>query len=285
MSDKELKLTQKLFAVVEGLVKATKVHSINVHPESEHGAEGHVKEMDFSFEINHHSLDFDMTADVSPLPFSIPVETCEIVQQFNQPPIYDASLENIETRIIDEQVENIIHTSVQGLESTDIRFDADTKVHDLFKLYNIKPKLAYDTPVKSINPQWQKINTYDIPCTLKTRVKENTRFFKRLTVERHSVEMSLLAEKDQLIFWRNAVLKTKKEPKQLKLLGVYTGVPYPYIETQKITMNPTKKTLTYVFNSKTPKKSDPEQLKDIALFTTISPETPGKKPPLILVKK
>jgi hypothetical protein len=284
MSDKELKLTQKLFRVVEGLVNATKVHSINVHPESEYGAEGHVSDMDFSFEILHHQLDFKMATHVAEMPFSIPVETCEIVQQFNQPHIGDASLENIEFHVVDEQVENILGTSVQNIDD-DIHFDTKTEVIDLFKQYNIKPKLPYNTKVNTIDIATLKTQSRNIPVKINVKVKENLRFFKRLAVERRSVEMTLLSETDQLIFWRNAVLKTKKEPKHLKLLGVYTGIPYPFIETEKITMNPTNLSLSYKFNTKTPKNPDQEQLRDIALFTTVSSEQPGKKPPLIMVKK
>ncbi len=287
MSDQELNLTRKLFAVVEGLVKETKVYDIDVDLESEFST---VSEADFSFEIDTGELACDIPADISGAPVTIPCETLEILQQFNHPQVVDVSMEAIDPGVRDEEVESIRFAEVHNLDDAIFSgLDHSTPVHDLFKQFDLKSKLFYTTTVKAVNIEKLSLKTKDIPLKINAAVKENLYFFRRLTVERDSAELSLLPEKEQLLFWKKAVAKTRKEPKYLKLIAVYTAVPYAYIETEKITMNPALETLSYHFKSKIPGHRGDDGFKDVALFTLLSADSAAakdtKKSSLVMVKK
>ncbi|MCP5048780.1 MAG: hypothetical protein GY940_16535 [bacterium] len=286
MSDKELNLTRKLFAVVERLVHETPVHDIDMHIDTRAGKPGAsiVKEPDLEFGVETGAIECDIPSGTVDMTFHIPVETCEILQDFIQPRMGEASLEALEANVVDEKVEMIRQVIVHNLDDY-ITIDTATPVYDFFKRFNIKPKLFYTTAVKDIGTGKLTTTVKDLPVGVNVRIRENLAFFRRLTVERKAVELAYLDEKEQLSFWKLAVAKTGKDPRHLKITGVYTGIPYSCIETEKITMNPAQKTLSYRFKSNVPKNRDRDQLRDIALFTTFSDDAGNKKTSMVMVKK
>ncbi len=283
MSNQELKLTQKLFALVERMVNETPVRQLDLDIGKQVGA---VLEWDFSFSTTVNQIDWHISPTITGLPFVIQTTTHEILEQFNHPPILDAAMENLHPQIADLDVAGIVNPTIHSYDDQ-ITINSTCIVHDFFKKFNVNEKLFYSAPIHSLNVNTITTNTKNIPVTINTVVKENLFLFRRQIVERQPVELSYLTEKEQLIFWRNAVLKTGQEPKYLSMIGVYTGIPYPYIETEKITLNPTRNSLLYRLKLKIPYTMDQNDLKDIALFTLTPPagDHTVKKPSLVMVKK
>jgi hypothetical protein len=284
MSEQELSLTHRLFAVLERWVKETRVHGIEVVPDPATGA---VKTLDFTLDTEVAEVDYSIASGVQDQAFAIDAQTVEIIQALIQPGVNDASMEDLEVKVQDEEVEHLITTEVHDQE-TSFSSLAGTppRVHDLFNIYKIKPKMFYSTSVKSVAVRGWTTGVKDLPVGLAARIKENLLLAFRFQVERSPAQVSYVSEKDQLILWKKAVEKSKMEPKALKLIGIYPGVPFYFIQAEKISMNPARKTLTYRFKSKIPRSRDRSDLRDLALFTIISDEAGGKSTSsLVMVKK
>jgi hypothetical protein len=283
MSEQELKLTQKLFALVERMVKETPVRQLDLDV----GKHAHrVFEWDFSFTTTLRDIQWHITTPVTELPFSITTRAIEIMDSFNKPRIVDAVMESLEAHVADVDVAGITCPVIHHFDDQ-LVLATTCKVNDFFKKFKINEKLLYTTTIHAIELKTITIPIKTIPLSITTTVKENLLLFRRLIIERQPVELSFVTEKEQLLFWRNAVLKTKQEPRYLKLIGVYTGVPYYFIETEKITLNPSRNSLSYRFKFKLPGKMEEDSLKDIALFTLTPPTgaASGTKPSLVMVKK
>lgn len=282
MSDQELKLSHKFFALLERMVASTPVHSLDLDVGR---ANRGVLDLDFSCSATSRELQWHMSTTVNGLPFSITTSSVEIVEQFAHPSIVDAAMESFQAHVVDLDVSGITNPVIHHYDDQ-LTLDTSCKVYDFFKQFKLQEKLFYSTTVHSIEIHTITVPIRHIPVTISTTVKENLLLFRRLTIERQPVELSYIHEKDQLVFWRNAVLKTKQEPRYLKMIGVYTGVPYYCIETEKITLNPTRHSLSYRFKLKLPAKMEDNDLKDIALFTLTPPAggTAVQTPSLVMVK-
>jgi len=279
MSDKELKISQKLFALLERLVKETKVHGIEVVPDPD---TGRVAALDLGMTVNNCDLDFKISTGQRELSFHLDTEVIGIMQQFSNPTVHDGGMKEIDAQVKDEPVDNIHRPKVLAVAEEDIKIDTGVSVRDLFKTYNIKSKPTFTTKIHSLEAaDWTTVSQ-DIPVKMTARIHDNLFFVRRLTVERQAVELSLMSEPEQLEFWKIAVIKTRKEPKQLKLLGVYTGIPYALVERDKITMNPGRGTLSYRLKMDVPRKRSSEDMKDIALFAVTNDSA---KSTLLMVKK
>lgn len=206
-----------------------------------------------------------MDAGTAEVDFSIPTSTQEALAELCNPTVQDARVESLEPEVIDEKVDTVSRVGIQSC-STDIH----TIVHDLFKTFNISPKMHYTTRVKSVNPDHFKprVFRFKFDSSLQGRVREDIVFFKKLTVEQNPAVLTFVTEKEQLSYWRQAVIQTRKEPRQLKLLGVYPGVPYNAIE--KIRVNFSHKSMCYNYKpGSSPRHVNP---KNVALFTDLDTE-------------
>lgn len=283
MSEQELSLTHRLFAVLERWVKETRVHGIEVVPDPATGA---VKTLEFNLDTGVGELDYSFTSSVSTLDFQIETETVEIVQTLIQPQINDAAMEDLQVTINDEKIDRLTHIAIHDQDTSMDAGGQPPTVHDLFKKFNLKPKLLYSTTIHKLDIQrWRtgvKVNS--LPVAFSAKIQDNLLLAKRFAVERKPAEVSYVSEKNQLILWKKAVEKSGKEPKDLKLIGIYPGVPFYFIQAEKISINPVNRILTYRFKANLPNKRSPEDLRDLALFSTI-PKNTGDKPALIMVKK
>jgi hypothetical protein len=259
MSDQKLSLQHKLFAAVERMVRDTPVHDANLRFPAA------VDDMDFSIDVECADIEFHIPADITGVDFVMGAgKTHEIVEQLTQPAVIDAGMGKLEAKVIDEKVDTIENAHVHD---EPIVLDTDARVTDFFKQHRIKPGLLYSTTVKGVSipalkPIAKNVMT-DIAST--ASVKENLFFFRRLIVRHKPVVLSFMTEKEQLVYWKWAVSQTGKEAKKLAMVGVFTGVPYDYIENIKI--NYSQKRLFYNFRARAFRPG--EHLKDVALFNDL----------------
>lgn len=251
--NKKFQLQHKLFAAVERMIKETRVYNIDLEQDVS------VSLVNPVIETQTHPLYFNIPANINGLPVTIETETYEIVEGLAKPQVHDANAGQLEAKINDVPADIVKTADVRNVP---VRLSARVTVKDFFKEYKIKPRLHYSTPVKSIDFKRLKPAIKQITPRITAQVKENSYAFRRLTVEQPAVELSFLTEKEQLVFWKKAVEKTRKEPRKLRLIGVYSSVAYDCIENVKI--NFAQKRLTYNFKSRIPR--DRGRLRDIALF-------------------
>lgn len=284
MSEQELSLTHRLFALLERWVKETRVHGIEIVPDPNTGV---VRSLDFKLDTGVGQLDYSFSTALSTLDFTIESETIEIVQSLILPRINDAAMQDLEAVINDETVDQLTDIAIYD-QDTSIGADnlSPPGVHDLFKKFNLKPRLFYSTAIHKLDiKHWRTdLKVKSLPVTFSVKIQENLLLAKRFAVERKPAEVSYVSEKNQLILWKKAVEKSRKEPKDLKLIGIYPGVPFYFIQAEKISINPANRILTYRFKAKLPNTRSTEDLRDLALFSTI-PQAAGSKPALIMVKK
>jgi hypothetical protein len=255
MSEDKLKVQQKLFAAIEGMVKETRIKEVPLHFLTE------VKPLTFSIDMKERcrGLDFSIPLSVTDMEFSIkPRMTC-IVEEFAKPRVEDAAIAALETTVTDEPVEMFHSPTV---------FDADpgltTGTRDFFKSVGVDKKLKYNVSVKKIDLTAFKPKTYHLNFFIRPILRDNLGYFNRFTVAKKPVMMWLLAEKEQLHYWKKAVLKTRKDPRKLKLVAVYPGIPRDMVENIKI--NYASKCLNYNFKTSLRLLKKDEPLKDMALF-------------------
>jgi len=274
MSEEKLKLSQKVFAALERLIRETRVRELDLDYRVT------AKTTDISVKTAVKPIAFALPATVTDIPVTITTQSIEILSQFIHPAIFDSSLESLTTAVVDEQVESINTTAVveEPLEFS------TTRVIDLFKQYRIDPRrlssyIQSDSSkpsrltslIRQVDFQLLKPGVHTLhqnKLKISAEIKENTVLIKRLTTQKKAVILSYLSEQEQLIYWKQAVLQTKKEPRQLQLIGVFTGIPYDYIENIKV--NYRQKSLNYNFKIKSTPGKRSIQLKDIALFSDIT---------------
>lgn len=255
MSETRLNLQQKLFAVIEAMVKETEVRDIPMDVPAA------VETLDYAFPVEDtvHSMDFGIPFAVEDIETSMEPQVVEIVGELNCPRIGEASISDLETKVMDEKVEEI---HCPGIFDVDTSLTAETK--DFFKIFDVGKKLKYDTVVKSIEPGDLTPGIKRLNLTIFPILKENLPFFNSLTVEKKPVVLSFLSEKEQLEYWKKAVIKTRRDVKQLKMIGVYTGIPRGGIDNIKI--NFSTRCLNYTFKMSLGLYKKQESLKDLALF-------------------
>jgi len=275
MSEEKLKLPQKMFAALERLIRETRVRELDLDYRVT------AKTTDISMKTAVKPIAFALPATVTDIPVTITTQSIEILSQFIHPDIFDSSLESLTTAVVDEQVESINTTAVV---EEPLEFSATTRVIDLFRQYRIDPRrlssyIQSDSSkpsrltslIRQVDFQLLKPGVHTLhqnKLKISAEIKENTVLFKRLTTQKKAVILSYLSEQEQLIYWRQAVLQTKKEPRQLQLIGVFTGIPYDYVENIKV--NYRQKSLNYNFKVKSTPGKRSIQLKDIALFSDIT---------------
>ena len=258
MSEEKLNLQQKLFAVIEGLVRETKIQEL--HPD----IPAAVEELSFAIKTTTHSQAFQFPARTQALDTTIPAETVEIVQSFLQPQVTDAAISALQAAAVDENV-----AAVRDATVYDAPVQLTTDTVDFFSRFQINPNVKYTTTVKDVDftglkvgkPRSLNISVYPI-------LRNNLELFKRFPVEKRPVILSFVSEEEQLHYWKKAVIKTRKEPRQLELVGVYTGIPRQYIENIRI--NFSNRCLNYNFKTTFDiginLRAKKEPLKDMAVF-------------------
>jgi hypothetical protein len=278
MSEEKLKLSQKMFAALERLIREARVKDLELELEVK------TKSLEYSLTASTQSPDFALTAPVKETPLTLAVNPVEIVYRLSNPVIGTASLDTLTTRVVDEEVERI-NTAAVFTEPFQAITTAEVK--DLFKEYHIVPgrlpashQIASATGssgslVKNLEfhlvPPRQHLGVHSVPesrLKITPQIKENVFYFKRLTLQKRPVKLSFLSEQQQLIYWRQAVLKSRKEPRQLQIAGVYTGIPYDCVENLKI--NAQQNTLQYNFKTGSQFQGSRCPLKNIALFNDLS---------------
>jgi len=256
MSEQKLNLSHKVFAALERLIKETTVWDAELELPVQ------TCEPDWSMATTTVDIRLDTPASIQTLDFNFDSQTHEIIDILSRPTIHDAAVEELHPRIIDEKVDILLSVPVHNEPVT---LETNTRVIDLFKRFNVDLKPIQSTTVKNVNIIALKPLIVDIPIssTIHVSLKENLFLFRRLTVHHKPVVMNYVSEREQLSYWKWAVRKTNKEPKKLRLEGVYSGIPFDYIENIKIDFS--QKKLCYNFKAKAIRSGD--SLKDIALFT------------------
>jgi hypothetical protein len=260
MPDQKLNLPHKVFAAIERLVSETPVSDVGLDFPVE------IAEMDFTIPGKNEDIDLAVPAEVSEIRFDLEAETREIVEELAHPAIMDAAVEGLDAAVKDEKVDAV---GTAAVYDEPMQMGENIRVIDVFKTYHIDSKFYYTASVKSLGLPELKPNTREMIVDIASRVpvKENVLFFKRLTVQQKPVVLTFLSEKDQLVYWRQAVLQTKKEARKLELVGVYKGVPYDFIEHIKV--NYSRKALCYNYNLKALRAGGQDALNDVALFTDL----------------
>ena len=255
MSETKLNLQQRLFSVIESMVKETEVRDIPTDVPAV------VETLDYAFRMEDviQTLDFDITSTIDDVDISIEPEIVEIIGELACPQIGDAAISDLETEIVDEKVEEI---NCPGIFDVDTSLTTETK--DFFKIFDVEKKLKYDTVVKALEPGDLTPGIKRLNLTIFPILKDNLPFFNSITVEKKPVVLSFLSEKEQLEYWKKAVLKTRRDVKQLKMIGVYTGIPRGRIDNIKI--NFSTRCLNYTFKVSLGLYKKEGTLKDLALF-------------------
>lgn len=259
MPEAKLNLQQKLFAVIEAMVKETDVKDVPLHMPAA------VETLNYTIDMEEkiHPMDFSVSTAVDEIESSIQTQIIGIVDELNRPEIKDAAISDLRNgaKIVDEKVGTI---TCPALLETDTRLTTETK--DFFKTFNVDKKLKYDAPVKGVDIAKLKpsARTFSLNLTVQPVLKDNLPFFKRVTVDKKPVVLSFLSEREQLHYWKKAIEKVRKDVKKMKMLGVYTAVPRGNTENLKI--NFSTKSLNYNFKNSLGLYKKEEPVKDLALF-------------------
>ncbi|MCP4217491.1 MAG: hypothetical protein GY765_22815 [bacterium] len=236
MSATGLNFQQKLFAVVEGLVKTTKVKDLDMDVPVQ------TYRLPFAVRTSVHTGNLEIKTTVNAPVFGITPRITGELEVFNHPRITDAKISALDAVVKDEKVETINCTSIG-----DINFSIQCETVDFFSRFSYAGRPEYITSVKSIAVSDVKTPIHSLKPVIRPLVKDNLRYFNNYTVTNKSVVLSLVSEKKQLAYWRDAVLKTRKDPKRLELIGIFYGVPRGAVENLKI--NFSDKCLNYNFKN------------------------------------
>ncbi|MCP4155674.1 MAG: hypothetical protein GY757_48565 [bacterium] len=261
MSEEKLNIRQKIFATIEALVKSTKVKELNLNIPAK------TQPIPFNIDTGVAELKYAVPTTLKKLETSIETRTACIIEKTLRPKVLDASIEALKAVVKEEEVSSINSAIVKELE-----YSIDTQVTDFFKAYDVNKKLSYIATIKSIEigkykPKIHALNTHIYPS-----IKENLHYFNKFTAEKKATILSYLPEREQLEFWKRAVIRSKLEPRQLELVGIFTGIPRGNVENIKI--NISGMCLNYSFKSTTTgglgKKS--ESMRDIGVFINLETE-------------
>jgi hypothetical protein len=233
MSDKKLKLSHKIAGVIDRLIKTTRVKTINLSVLKGIG------DLPVSINFSIKRVSPYISYNPSYLEFQIHPELIEIVGTLKNNKTMSVSLEDLKTAVKDEPLAVYHSNSVLKVNT----YFAATKV-DFFEEFKVARKLKYKTKIKDISshfavPKINNLESFKFPM-----IKENLYYIKKQKIIQKTVQLTYLTEKQQLNYWRRAVISTKKEPKKLEFIGVYYQVPYYDIE--KIKINYKLKELSYV---------------------------------------
>ncbi len=255
MSDKKLNLSHKLAGVIDRLIKTTRV-----------------KEVDLNTFKGMRSVNLRIESVIKRgvpfIAFNERVIDCviepqlfEVIGNLKKNKVFTISLSELNTNI---KAENL-HITYSG-DVCDIPTNINTKTEDVFKKFNISSKLNYKTKIRELNlrlfkPKILSVHRLDYP-----RIIDNYYLIKKTIISKKSVKFDFLSEKEQLIYWRKAVIQTKRDPKGLELMGVYYDVPYYNIENFKIDFSMQKLSYRLKENTNTNKL----KVCDIIIFRDIS---------------
>lgn len=257
MSETRLNLQQKLFAVIEGLIRDTEIHNLDL------AIPAIVRSPEYFISCEVGELGFFLEAPVTELDFAMDASVMEIIDQLIHPIIADAHIEALSSSVLDETVD-----AYHQPEIHDEPVSLTTRVIDFFKEYHLDSRFHYDTHVAGLDFAFPPLSIRNLGLAIFPIIKENTSLFRRLRVESPPAELSFIKETEQLYYWKLAVGKTHREAKKLKLLGVYPGVPRWAVENMKI--NYTSRALTFTYNV----LADPGRTKEgaqdsIAIFSDL----------------
>jgi hypothetical protein len=147
MSEEKLNFQQKLFAVVEGLVRETKVREIHLHMSIP------VEALSFDIEAVADSLDFSITAGAKSLDTGIRPQVTGIIDSFLQSRVTDAAISALEPVVKDENVSAVRDTAVH-----DAGIRLTTEITDFFSRFKVTGNVKYTTAVKSVDLSNLKVN-------------------------------------------------------------------------------------------------------------------------------
>lgn len=226
MSGQKLSLTQKLAGVIDRLIKTNYVKEFDLNIFNK------VQYANLTIEPTIKKTIPNIEGDIRESSCVINSQIIEIIGAIRNIKVENISLSELNTDIKAENL-SIIHTG--HLKRIPVKIDI--KIKDFFDTYNISSKLSYKTNVKHLGintfePKINKIKNFNYP-----RIIDNYYLIKKCPTLKSSVQFNFLTEKEQLTYWRKAVTQTKRDPKNLELIGVYYQVPYYNIEQFKIDFN------------------------------------------------
>ncbi len=223
MSDKKLNLSHKLAGVIDRLIKTTRIKDLDLST-----FKG-MRTLNLSIEpVIKRGVPF-IAYNESVIDCVIEPQLVEVIGDLRDNKVLTISLSELKADI---KTENL-HITYSG-DIFDISTNIITKTEDFFKKFNISSKLKYKTKIRELNlslfkPKILSVHRLDYP-----RIIDNYYLIKKIIISKKSAEFNFLSEKEQLIYWRKAVIQTKRDPKGLELMGVYYNVPYYNIENFKI---------------------------------------------------
>ncbi len=223
MSDQKLNISHKLAGVIDRLIKTTSVKSIDLNVFK--GAYS----ANFNIEIKTKRVVPHISTDTKVINCIFTPQLTEIIGSFSKPKVEKISLSEIKTEVKTENL-YLIHSGNIANISTVV----DVKVEDVFRKFNISSKLNYKTRISefdfnNIKPKILNIGRLNYP-----RVINNYYLVKNSIISKKTAQLFFLSQKEQLTYWRKAVMQTKLDPKELELIGVYYNVPYYNLQNFKI---------------------------------------------------
>lgn len=223
MPDKKLKLSHKIAGVIDRLIKSTRVKTVDLSV-----LKGIIS-IPVIIESSRKRLIPHITYNNKSINFNIQPVLIEIIGVLNANKVNSVSLKDLKTNIKSEPLE-IYHIN----NVYDMNTFFTTVSIDFFEEFKVSKKLSYRTKINNlsfsiIKPNIIKLHTFKFPI-----IKDNLFLIKRYRITKKSVQLSYLSEKQQLNYWRRAVITTRKEPKLLEFIGVYYQVPYYDIEKMKV---------------------------------------------------
>lgn len=255
MSEERLNFQQKLFAVIEGMVRETHVRDFPLDIPVP------VYRTDFSLDTRAHELNWSIPVSLVELDPAIHTATAEIVGEIAQPTVTDAAVEELKPKVKDEPVEMYHDPKVY---QADIHLSTHTV--DFFKRYKVSSKFKYKVVVRDLPTRQSDVNIRKLNLTIYPIIRDNLPLFLGIPVEKKPAVLNFIKETEQLYYWKRAIIKTGKDARKLHLIGIYTGIPRMAVDNIKINYTSRRLNYNYIVNFN-PGKGAP--FKSIALFNDL----------------
>ncbi len=208
---------------IERLIKSTRIHQVNL------GMFNGLSSPDYSIHCRS-------TGDVPTLPVTIQRQDCElktelveIVGDLKDSPVTALTLSQFQAIVHDEPLDSFRDPKCQQIQLLH-----RPPIKDIFKEYKVSRKLHYSASIRDIPISMKQ------PAILRARplrfpqVRENLYLIKRIRIKKKPACVYYLSEKKQLVYWRKAVLQSRKDPKKLEMIGIYYDIPSKQIDGFKI---------------------------------------------------
>ena len=173
MPDKKLNLSHKLAGVIDRLIKASPVRDIDLNVFNG---------------MNSNQLNIEtktlgsipyIKAECSEIDCELIPQLTEIIGDLRDNKVESISLSEINTRVKTENFNFIHFTDIYDVST---RVDVTTK--DIFKKFNISPKLRYTTKIKGLNITEFKPNILSIRKLNYSRVLDNYYLIKKCSISK-----------------------------------------------------------------------------------------------------